>query len=123
MLNEDDFWYADPTRQAYGKFFCQKKKWLIFLWIGKDYGGREHNYNQQFYYNQKAQQEQRSPKNKPQNNTVPDQAHSKLLDNNMGGGLRDTTPTHSLPQISGNRAQSNSRNSMRGESKGIEKMF
>jgi hypothetical protein len=102
MINAEDFWYADPTKQQYAK----------------DFGGREHNYNQQFYYNQKAQQEQKSPKNKPTNNTVPDQVHSKLLDNNMGGGLRDTTPTHSLPQISGNRAQSNSRNSMRGDSKG-----
>jgi len=41
----------------------------------------------------------------------------------MGGGLKDTTPTHSLPQISGNRAQSNSRNSVRGDSKGIGKRF
>jgi len=102
MVNEDDFWYADPNKEQYGK----------------DYGGREHNYNQQFYYNQKAQQEQKSPKNnKPQNHTVPDQInHSNLLDYN--GGQRDPTP-NSLPQISGNRLQSNgSRGSLRGNSKG-----
>ena len=92
---------------------------IDLLWIGKDYGGREHNYNQQFYYNQKAQQEQKSPKSlKPQNNTLPDQVHhtgSNLLFDPHG--QRDPTP-NSLPQISGNRMTSGSRNSMRGESKG-----
>jgi len=42
MVNEDDFWYANPTKEAYAK----------------DYGGRDYNYNQQYYYNMKGQNEQ-----------------------------------------------------------------
>ena len=74
----------------------------VITLIAKDYGGRDYNYNQQYYYNMKAQNGQL-----PENEI--NEGH-QIIHNEQELSYNDGPHNKSLPPLANNKAQNNKTN-------------